>query len=128
MAKEINVKCDFIGNILECELPEHTIDVLLKIQTKSGEHMFREDIYMRTLKYRRWNNELRPFHSLKRRVANMFQRRGSMSDDSRGTSTQMIVNQMEREEETESCNSDGNSMNSNCSELLPTSTKVEYKM
>ena len=89
--------------------------------------MFREDIYMRTLKYRRWNNELRPFHSLKRRVANMFQRRGSTSDDSRGTSTQIIVNQMEREEETESCNSDGNSMNSNWSELLPTSRKVEYK-
>ena len=57
----------------------------------------------------------------------MFWRSSSTSDDSRGTSTQTIVNQMEREEETESCNSDGNSMNSNWSELLPTSRKVEYK-
>ena len=34
---------------------------------------------------------------------------------------------MEREEETESCNSDGNSMNSDLSELLQASRKVEYK-
>ena len=57
---------------LTCVLPENTMDVLLKVRTKSGEHMFREDIYTRTLKYRRWNNELRPFCSLKRRVANIF--------------------------------------------------------
>ena len=61
MAKEMHVKCNFIDNTLTCELPEHTMDILLKIRTKSGEHTFREDIYTRTLKYRRWNNELRPF-------------------------------------------------------------------
>ena len=57
-----------------CVLLEHTIDVLLKVQTRSGEHMFQEDVYTRTLKYRRWNNELWPFHSLKKRVANMFRK------------------------------------------------------
>ena len=91
MATEMNIMCDFLNNNLTCVLPEHTMNVLLKVRTKSGEHTFREDVYMRTLKYRRWNNELRPFHSLKKRVANMFHKRNSFSDSSRGTSTQTIL-------------------------------------
>ena len=75
------------------------MDVLLKVRTRSGGHMFREDIYARTLKYHRWNNKLRPFWSLKRRVVNMFRKRDSMSDDSRGTSMQTIVNKVDREDE-----------------------------
>ena len=61
MAKEMNISCNFIEHKLNCVLPKYTMDVLLKVQTRSGEHTFREDIYMRTLKYRRWNNELQPF-------------------------------------------------------------------
>ena len=49
-----------------------------------------------------------------------------MSDNSKGTSTQTIVNQVDREEETESC-SDGRSINSDWSDLLPVSRKVEYR-
>ena len=64
----MNVKCDFIENNLTCVLPEHTMDVLLKVRTRSGEHTFWEDVYTRTLKYWRWNNKLRPFQSLKERV------------------------------------------------------------
>ena len=41
MAKEMNVTCDFLMNRLVCELPEHTMDVLLKVRTKTGEHTFR---------------------------------------------------------------------------------------
>ena len=72
MAKEMNVHCNFLENSLTCVLPKHTMDVLLKVRTRSGKHTFREDVYTRTLKYRRWNNELWPFHSLKKRVTNMF--------------------------------------------------------
>ena len=72
MAKEMNVSCNFLTNQLTCELPEHTMDVMLKVQMRMGEHTFREDVYMHTLRYRRWNNELRSFRSLKRRVANIF--------------------------------------------------------
>ena len=61
MAKEMNVSCDFLANCLTCELPEHTVDVMLKVWTRMGEHTFREVVYMCTLKHRRWNNELRPF-------------------------------------------------------------------
>ena len=92
MAKEMNITCDFIQHNLHCMLPENTMDILLKVCTRSGEHMFREEVYTRTLKYRKWNNELRPFRSLKKRVAWMFQKRNLYLDSSRGTSTQMIVN------------------------------------
>ena len=90
MTKEMNVMCDFVEHQLNCVLPTNTMDVLLKVRTKTGEHTFREDVYTRTLKYRRWNNELRPFHSLKRRVANIFRKKNSFSDSSRTTSSQQL--------------------------------------
>ena len=74
MVKELNVTCDFIGKQLVCKLPEQTMDMLLKIRTKTGEHTFQEDVYKQTLKYCRWNYQLRPFRSLKKRVANIFAR------------------------------------------------------
>ena len=77
MAKDMNVHCNFLENIFTCVLLEHMTDVLLKVRTRTGKHTFREDAYTRKLKYRRWNNELQPFCSLKKRVANMFQKRNS---------------------------------------------------
>ena len=125
MAKEMSITCDFIQHNLHCVLPENTMDILLKVHTRLGEHTFREDIYTRTLNYRKWNNELRPFRSLKKRVAQMFCKRNSHLDSSRGTSTQMIVNEvpeqckaevMEKDSETDS---DRESIHSNWSELIP---------
>ena len=123
MAKEMSVSCNFLAHNLTCMLPENTMDILLKVRTKSGEHTFREDVYMRTLKYRRWNNELRPFQSLKKRVAQMFQKRNSYSDSSRGTSTQMIMNevpeQCKTEEKDSEIDSERESIHSNWSKLVP---------
>ena len=126
MAKEMSVSCDFLAHNLTCVLPDNTMDVLLKVRTKSGEHTFREDVYTRTLKYRRWNNELRPFCSLKRRVANIFQKRNSFSDSSRGTSMQTIVNNLSEQckAETREKDSDRESVHSNWSELIPTNSEV----
>ena len=123
MAKEVSVTCDFIQHNLHCMLPENTMDFLLKVRTRWGEHTFREDIYTRTLKYRKLNNELRPFCSLKRRVAQMFWKRNSYSDSSRGTSTQMIVNevpeQCKAEEKDSETDSERESIHSNWSRLIP---------
>ena len=130
MAKEMNVRCNFLENNLTCVLLEHTMDVLLKVRTTSGEHTFWEDVYTRTLKYRRWNNELRPFHSLKKRVANMFHKRNSFSDSSRGTSTQTIINNTTEQckaevmENDSGTDSDRNSMHSNWSELVPINNEI----
>ena len=122
MAKEMSVSCDFLEHNLTCVLPENTMDILLKVRTKSGEHTFREDIYTRTLKYRRWNNELRPFRSLKKRVAPMFWKKNSYSDSSRGTSTQMIMNedpeQCKAEEIDSETDSERESIHSNWSKLI----------
>ena len=125
MAKEMNVTCNFLENNLTCVLPEHTMDILLKVRTRSGEHTFREDVYTRTLKYRRWNNELRLFCSLKKRVANMFHKRNSFSDSSRGTSTQTIINnttercKAEATEKDSETDSNKESVHSNWSKLIP---------
>ena len=104
------------------------MDVLLKVRTRTGEHTFREDIYTHTLKYRRLNNELRPFRSLKRRVANIFQKQNSHSDDSKGTSTQTIVNDVESEDERSILNSNKrDSIHSDWSDLLSVNEEAEYK-
>ena len=50
MAKEMNVSCNLLTNQLVYELPEQMMDVLLKVRTRTGEHIFREDIYSCTLK------------------------------------------------------------------------------
>ena len=95
---------------------------------RMGEHTFREDVYTWTLKYRRWNNELRPFQSLKRRVANIFQKQNLLSDNSRGTSTQTIINNVESEKEKSvSTNSKRDSVHSNWSELLSVNEEAENK-
>ena len=117
MAKEMSVSCDFIEKKLNCMLPDNTMDVLLKVQTRSGEHTFRKDTYTRTLKCRRWNNELRLFTSLKKRMARIFRKRNSFLDSSRVTSTQMIVNEIPKshnnEEEDSETNSNRQSIHSN---------------
>ena len=98
----MDVSCDFIGKWLVCTLPNQMVDMLLKVHMKTGEHTFREDVYMHSLKYRSLNNQLRPFRSLKKRVANIFRKRTSNSDDSRGTSAQSIINYIERGSEERS--------------------------
>ena len=131
MAKEMSITCDFIQHNLHCVLPENTMDILLKVHTRSGEHTFREDIYTRTLKYRKWNNELRPFRSLKKRVAQMFQKRNSFSNSSRGTSTQTIVNDVpvqckaEVMEKDSEMDNDKESIHSNWSKLIPINVKAD---
>ena len=111
MAKEMNVSCDFMEHQLNCMLLANTMDVLLKVRMKSGEHTFREDV--------------RPFCSLKRRVADIFRKRNSFSDSSRGISTQMIVNNLseqckaETREKDSETDSDRESIHSNWSDLIP---------
>ena len=129
MAKEMDVSCDFIENQLVCTLPNQMVDVLLKVHTKTGEHMFQEDVYAHTLKYRRWNNQLRPFRSLNKRVANIFRKRNSMSDDSRETSAQSIIKNIERDSEDRSVVNDSkrSSIHLNWSDLVTVDIESEYR-
>ena len=95
----MEVSCDFVGKQLVGMLPNQIMDMLLKVHTKTGEHTFRQDVYICSLIIECENNQLRPFRSLKKRVANIFRKRRSNSDVSRGNSSQSIVNYMERDSE-----------------------------
>ena len=124
----MEVNCDFIGKQLVCMLPNQMMDVLLKVCTKTGEHTFREDVYMCSLKYRMWNNQVRSFRALKKRVANILRKRTSNLEDSRGTSSQSIVNYMERDSEERSMinESKRNSVHSDWNDLIPIDVEAEY--
>ena len=124
----MEVSCDFIRKQLVCTLPNQMMDMLLKVHTKTGEHTFREDVYMCSLKYRMWNNQLRPSRSLKKRVANIFRKRTSNSNDSRDTSSQSIVNYIERNSEERSVinESKRDSVHSDWSDLIPINVEAEY--
>ena len=80
--------------------------------------------------YRKWNNELRLFCLLKKRIAWMFHKRNSYSDSSRGTSTQTIVNDIPEQYKTEVMDKDSEtdsereSIHSNWSKLIPINTEA----
>ena len=58
----------------------------------------------------------------------MFRKRDSLLDESRGTLTQTVINQIEREENGSKTSSRRrDSIHSDWSELLPVSRKVEYR-
>ena len=128
MAKEREVTCDFVRKELTCTLPNQMMDMVLKVRTKMGEHTFREDVYTRSLKYRRSNYQPRPFGLLKKKVANIFRKRASFSDNSRNTSIQSIINCMGRGSEEMSVESDNkrNSIHSDWSDLILIDKEVEY--
>ena len=61
-------------------------------------------------------------------MANIFRKRTSNSDYSRGTSSQSIVNYMERDSEERSMinESKGNSVHSDWNDLIPIGVEAEY--
>ena len=60
-------------------------------------------------------------------MANIFRKRNSLSDYSRGTSTQTIVNHMESEEERSIVDSEKrDSIHSDWSDLIPVDEEAEY--
>ena len=73
--------------------------------------------------------KIRPFHSLKKRVVNMFRKRNSFSDSSRRTSTQVIVNNVkqckaevvDKDSETDSNRS---SVHFDWSKLIPVNNEI----
>ena len=74
MAKELDVTCNFARKQLVCNLLGGVLEVMVKIRTKYGEHTFKEDVYTRSQKYKMWDDQERPFGSLRRRVASIFRR------------------------------------------------------
>ena len=54
MARSLNSKCNFENGFLTCNLPEDAILLVVKVKTKTGNHMLVEDTEKWTEKFRPW--------------------------------------------------------------------------
>ena len=54
MARSLNSKCDFDNRFFPCNLPEDAVLLVLKVKTKTGNHMLVEDPTKLTEKFRPW--------------------------------------------------------------------------
>ena len=54
MARHLNVNCDFSTGYLVCDIPRDTVIVKIKIKTRWGKHMLKEDKKRWTEKFRPW--------------------------------------------------------------------------
>ena len=54
MARSLNSWCDFENGFFSCNLPEDTVLLILKVKTKTGNHMLVEDTERQTEKFCPW--------------------------------------------------------------------------
>ena len=54
MARSLNSKCDFDNGFFSCDIPEDAILLVLKVETKTGNHTLVEDPKKWTEKFRPW--------------------------------------------------------------------------
>ena len=54
MVRSLNYRCDFKNGVFLCDLPEDTILLVVKVKTKTGNHMLVEDTEKQTEKFRPW--------------------------------------------------------------------------
>ena len=54
MARSLNSKCDFDNGFFACDIPGDSMLLVLKVKTKTGNHMLIEDPKKWTEKFRPW--------------------------------------------------------------------------
>ena len=54
MARQLNATCNFNMGYLICDIPDNTIEVVVKIKTMFGKHTLVKDRERRMVKYRLW--------------------------------------------------------------------------
>ena len=59
MARSLNSQCDFENGFFTCNLPKDTVLWVLKVKTKTGNHMLVEDIEKWTEKFCHWKKPSR---------------------------------------------------------------------
>ena len=50
----LNASCNFNTGYLICDIPDNTVQIVVKIKTTFGKHMLVEDRDRRMVKYRPW--------------------------------------------------------------------------
>ena len=74
MARQINTACNFLMSYVKCELPEDTVDVMVKVGTLWGTHTLKEDWENHSLKFRPWGAKTKPFEALEVRLFHFLKR------------------------------------------------------
>ena len=54
MARLLNSRCNFENGFFSCNLPEDAVLLILKVKTKTGNHMLVEDMEKQTEKFHPW--------------------------------------------------------------------------
>ena len=76
MACKLLMQCNLVFGILNCKLPEDTIDVVLKVHTLRRIHTFRRDRTTQIIKCSPWEAKVQPYPSLKKKMVEfMWHRR-----------------------------------------------------
>ena len=68
MVCKLLIWCDLIFGVLNCTLPEDTIDVDLKVHMLREIHTFRKDSSMQIIKCNPWGMKVQPYPSLKKKM------------------------------------------------------------
>ena len=59
MARLLNSQCDFKNGFFTCNLPEDAVLLILKVKTKTGNHMLVEDTEKQTEKFCPWKKQVK---------------------------------------------------------------------
>ena len=85
MARSLNSRCDFKNGFFMCNLPEDTMLLVVKVKTKTGNHMLVEDTEKQTEKFRLWKKPTKDGKSSPRKLPGVLTPRkndNSMTSDS----------------------------------------------
>ena len=75
MASQISPTCDFVFGFLQCNLPEDTIDIDLKVCTIRGIYIYKEDCNTCTNKFRSWEIHVTLLKPLKEKMAKFMRQK-----------------------------------------------------
>ena len=59
MVRSLNSKCNFDNGFFACDIPEDSILLVLRVKTKTGNHMLVEEPKKQTEKYRPWKKPIK---------------------------------------------------------------------
>ena len=85
MARSLNSRYDFENGFITCDLSEDTVLLVVKVKTKTGNHMLVEDTEKQTEKFRLWKKPTKDRKSSPRRFPGVLTPRkndNSMTSDS----------------------------------------------
>ena len=85
MTRSLNSKCNFENRFFTCDLPEDAILLVVKVKTKTGNHMLVEDTEKWTEKFRPWKKPTKDGKSSPRKLPGVLTPRkndNSMTSDS----------------------------------------------